>query len=150
VKSKASKTSPKRASSNVKGRCGPSFSLPHPPAKVSSLNAERPLSLGGANWSSCSICGTFGEAPFNPRMLLIKPEMRSHYTARQSHHSPRASVISVSGAAMRKDSQNPIVTPRDAACRTTIKLATEPSTVRLAAKVEAIATTAQLRCGSAW
>src|SRR6516162_668588 len=27
-----------------------SFSLPHLPAKVSSLNAEPPLSLGGANW----------------------------------------------------------------------------------------------------
>src|SRR6516165_7324799 len=26
-----------------------SFSLPHLPAKISSLNAERPLSLGGAN-----------------------------------------------------------------------------------------------------
>ena len=55
MKSKASKTSPKRASSNVKGRCGPSFSLPHPPAKVSSLNTKQPLSLGGANWSSCPL-----------------------------------------------------------------------------------------------
>ena len=32
---------------------GASFSLPHLPAKFSSLNAERPLSLGGANWPSC-------------------------------------------------------------------------------------------------
>jgi hypothetical protein len=31
---------------------GASFSLPHLPAKVSSLEAERPLSLGGANWPS--------------------------------------------------------------------------------------------------
>jgi hypothetical protein len=36
---------------------GASFSLPHLPAKVSSLNAERPLSLGGANWSSCPFFG---------------------------------------------------------------------------------------------
>src|SRR5215831_17549595 len=36
---------------------GASFSLPHLPAKVSSLNAERPLSLGGANWPSCPHCG---------------------------------------------------------------------------------------------
>jgi len=32
---------------------GASFALPHLPAKVSSLNAERPLSLGGVNWPSC-------------------------------------------------------------------------------------------------
>jgi hypothetical protein len=32
---------------------GASFALPHVPAKVPSLNAERPLSPGGANWSSC-------------------------------------------------------------------------------------------------
>src|SRR5215470_14468518 len=32
---------------------GASFSLPHLPAKVSSLNAERPLSLGGGNGPSC-------------------------------------------------------------------------------------------------
>jgi hypothetical protein len=35
---------------------GASFSLPHLPAKVSSLNAERPLGLGSANWPSCPIC----------------------------------------------------------------------------------------------
>ena len=29
-------------------------SLPHLPAKVSSLNAERPLTLGGTNRPSCS------------------------------------------------------------------------------------------------
>jgi hypothetical protein len=34
---------------------GASFSLPHLPAKVSSLKAERPLSLGGANWPSCHV-----------------------------------------------------------------------------------------------
>jgi hypothetical protein len=33
---------------------GASFPLPYLPAKVSSLNAERPLSLGGANWPSCA------------------------------------------------------------------------------------------------
>ena len=32
---------------------GASFSLPHLLAKVSSLNAERPLRLGGTNWPSC-------------------------------------------------------------------------------------------------
>jgi hypothetical protein len=32
---------------------GASFALPHLPAKVSSLNEERPLSLGGVNWPSC-------------------------------------------------------------------------------------------------
>jgi hypothetical protein len=34
---------------------GASFSLPRLPATVSSLNAERPLGLGGANWPSCPI-----------------------------------------------------------------------------------------------
>src|SRR6516164_11408990 len=32
---------------------GASFSFPHLPTKVSSWNAERPLSVGGANWPSC-------------------------------------------------------------------------------------------------
>ena len=34
---------------------GASFSSPYLPAKVSSLNTERPLSLGGGNWPSCPI-----------------------------------------------------------------------------------------------
>jgi hypothetical protein len=34
---------------------GASSSLPHVPAKVSSQNAERPLSLGGGNRSSCPV-----------------------------------------------------------------------------------------------
>jgi len=46
---------PEGVISGVRGRSGigASFSLPHLPAKVSSLNAERPLSLGGGNWPSC-------------------------------------------------------------------------------------------------
>src|SRR5215469_3629210 len=46
------RTSPSRARAERSGS-GASLSLPHLPAKVSSLNAERPLSLGGGNWPSC-------------------------------------------------------------------------------------------------
>src|SRR5215831_7974327 len=60
-----------------------SISSPHLRAKVSSLNAERPLSRGGANWSSCpeadpAITATIGEVGCIARLEKL---VRSSFVA---------------------------------------------------------------------
>src|SRR5439155_2333292 len=67
----------------------------------------------------------------------------------QSHHTPMRIVNRVNGAPTVKYCQKPISTPCARACSTTIRLAIEPSTVKLPASVAAMATTSQARCGSA-
>src|ERR1019366_7879328 len=62
--------------------------------------------------------------------------------ARAHSHSrnvPIASVTMVSGAPTRKSSQKLVVTPEAAAVCTTFRLAIDASTVKLPARVEAIA-----------
>ena len=48
---------------------GASFALPHLPAKVPSLNVERPLGLGGANWPSCPLSRHSGGTKNRPGRL---------------------------------------------------------------------------------
>src|SRR5215470_13143345 len=101
---------------------GASFSLPHLPAKVSSLNAERPLSLGGANWPSCpraceKVIATneqailchwvglrqyeeFGRAALDAIELLVLVRVRSSHTA--SPHSGPWPMPPVSLAQLRE------------------------------------------------
>src|SRR4030081_3747596 len=65
-----------------------------------------------------------------------------------SHKTPMRRVSTVSGAPTFAYSQKPIVTPRARATCTTMRLATDPTRVRLPARVDDMATVSQTRCGS--
>jgi hypothetical protein len=62
---------------------------------------------------------------------------------RHSHSVPSVKVMIVSGPPTLKYAQALIATPRAAAFSTTIKLATDPSTMKFPASVDAIAMTSQ-------
>ena len=62
---------------------------------------------------------------------------------RHSHSVPSVKVTIVSGPPTLKYAQGLIATPRAAAFSTTIKLATDPSTMKFPASVDAIAMTSQ-------
>ena len=78
---------------------------------------------------------------------LARTEQRTISGALQlSHHAPIASVITVSGIPARQYAQNDISMPILRARSATIRFATEPTRVRLPAKVALIAITSQMRC----
>src|SRR4029079_10869441 len=62
------------------------------------------------------------------------------YSRSESHHTPKASVNTVSGTPTRRYSKNPIVNPRRRALSITIKFAIDPDTVSFPASVLDIAT----------
>lgn len=66
----------------------------------------------------------------------------------QSHQTPNKIVSTVSGAPTLKYAQNPMVTPCALARCATIRLANDPTSVKLPASVEAMATTSHARWGS--